>query len=58
MINPDTQRGAQAIADTAATADEIGQLPCVVGDLAVLMGTGLFITLRELQAHLIDLELS
>ena len=58
MINPDTQRGAQAIADTASVADEIGQLPCVVGDLAVLMGTGLFITLRELQAYVAHLELS
>jgi hypothetical protein len=58
MIHPDLNRGAEAIAETVAVAERLGQLPAALPDAVVLMNIGLFITLRELQAHLIDQELS
>ena len=58
MIHTDTARGAKAMALTVGLADAAGSLPQLLPSALPMLATGMAITLRELQVHLIDQELS
>lgn len=58
MIHADVARGAGLINQAAVTADQDGQLAAVLSDGVVLLSLGLLLCLRDLQAALIDRELS
>lgn len=54
MIHSDLSAGANALAESVAVAERLGQLPAALPEAVAMLGLGLFITLRELQVHLID----
>jgi hypothetical protein len=58
MIHIDTARGADALALTVGLANDAGALPQLLPSALPMLATGMAITLRELQVHLIDQELS